>query len=177
MVIVSMKTPNPITKDYDQAAYFDNTPDGGIRCIAAALTISEDTHIVVLAPDAVILSRAWKKLTSCPLDIKKAPVVIYKYESQLEEFKKELAQQKPKVSELKNTETSNSWYWYYNPKHKECWVEEYSYTDRSKFDVRLGKSEYPNKEECLKLLRLNKIPRSEISGITIFDSIDHLIPF
>jgi hypothetical protein len=188
---VSMKIPNPVTKDYDQAAYFDNTPDGGIRCIAAALTLAEDTHIIVLAPDAVILRRAWKKLSSAPLDIKKAPVVIYKYESQLEEFKKELKEGmivsefsvKKKdgvttVSTVKKTSDAKPWFWYYypHPKRGECFIEESSFVPDSK-EVRLGEAKNCSEAECKLLLRANRIPRGVIDTIAIDTSIDALIPF
>lgn len=180
---MKIKTPNPITKDANAAQYFDNTGDGGIRCIAAALSIDGSTHIVICAPDAVVLRRAWEKLTKVELDIKKSPVVIYKYEVPQEgllasEFSVKKKDGEIRISELKQTSNANSWYWYYYPhsKHAECFIEEYSFIPDRK-EIKLGEAKDCSKEECLALLRANKIPRSEISNININTSIDELIPF
>lgn len=165
---MNAKVPNPYEKD--TAMYFDNTGDGGIRCVGAALSIDSQTHVIICAPDIVALKRAWKELNDIPLDVKKAPILLYKYGTQPEELK-------PKISELKTEACSNPWYWYYNPKYKECFIEETEYGDSSKYDIRLGDAKKCSKEECLQLLRSNRIPRSEISEIEIFESIDGLIPF
>jgi hypothetical protein len=178
------KVPNPYEKT--TASYFDNTEDGGIRCIGAALSMAHDVHVIVCATDAVALRKAWGNLSSEPLDMKRTQILLYKYgteleqlgRDQLEDFKEELASNKTKVSELKKDTSAKPWSWFYykHSKNAECFIEEDTYeVDRT--ETRLGKAEKCSEAECIELLRQNKIPRSEIANLKINPSVDGLIPF
>lgn len=173
------KTPNPITKERDTAMYFDNTGDGGIRCIAAAMSIDAATHIVICAPDAVILKRAWKHLTEATLDLKKAPVVIYKYEPPQEGFiVSEFSVKKKdgviKVSDLKCETDAKPWYWFYRRKGNLCFIESHQ---EKESDINLGDAVKCSVDECKRLLRENKIARTYLETMKIDDNTNELIPF
>ena len=176
-----VRVPNPYEKSTD--SYFENTPDAGIRCVAAAISFDSDTHAVICCPDIVVLKKVWDQIATSPLDVKKSVVVLYKYDTelvrlqrdQLEEMKVEL---KPKVSELKKESDPESWYWYYYPhsKRAECFIEESSFVPDRR-EIKLGDAIKCSEEECKRLLRENKIPRSLLEGIKINTSVDTLIPF
>ena len=88
-----------------------------IKGVAAALSINNDIHVVITAPNSKVLLEAWGKITNIKLDESKTLPV---YQSLI--GKGDLTQIKsPELSTSK--QQCNPWYWYYNPKHKECFIE------------------------------------------------------
>jgi hypothetical protein len=174
---MNIKVPSPY--ETDTSKYFECTPDQGIRCIGAALSIDPQTHVIILAPDAVVLKRAWATMTNQPLDLKRAPILLYRYQTemdrlqrdQLEDFKDDL---KPKVSELKVESDAVPWFWFYRRKGNLCFIE--SHTEKES-DIKLGEAKNCSIEECKRLLRENKIPRSCFENMKILEDVSDLIPF
>lgn len=176
------KVPSPITKDYSCIGYFDNTGDGGIRVIGAALSLDPQTHIIIVAPDAVSLRRAWESITTQPLDVKKSQILLCKYETpleklgreQLKDFEEEL---KTKVSKVKHEDYSNPWLWFIHPESDSCFIEEKCTEGRDPLCVELGPAIDCTVDECRLLLRKEKVSRSIIESLTINTDTSTLIPF
>jgi len=149
------KVPNPTERD--QAMYFNKTDEGGIRCVAAAWSIDSQTHVIVCAPDIVTLKRAWSKFTKDELIVKKAPVVIYKYEPKEENYCQP-------INEKLNPQ---SYYWYYNADRNDCFVEFYDFKKCEATQL-LGKAERLSVNECKLLLRNLGFDRSKIDKTIIY---------
>jgi len=160
------KVPNPYEKD--QTTCFEQTGDGGIRCIAAAFDADPQTHVVICAPDVITLKRFWAKITTQPLDLKKAPILLYKYEPACEDSKRPI----PKADLY-----TEDYSWYYSKDKNQCFVD---YTDKRKKHENIntdciGKVEKQTIMEAKTLLRAFGIHRNIIERMQIYN--DDPIPF
>lgn len=161
------KVPNPYAPG-DQANYFEQTGDGGIRCIGAAWSADSQTHVVICAPDVITLKRFWAKITTQPLDVKKAPILLYKYEPAYEDSKGPLSGAQIYVQDYS---------WYYNKNNNQCFID---YSDRKSEHENVGvkcvgKVDKQTIMEAKTLLRSFGIHRNTIERMQIYN--DDPIPF
>lgn len=146
------KVPDP--REKNTIAYFDNTGDGGIRCVGAAMSISSQCHIIICAPDVVALKEAWAYIApNTPLDLKKSQVMLYRYGNELDKL------QTDQVHEMqKQLATSSGLFWYYN--NGVCFLA----ADGEGDGQMLGLAVEQTEDECKVLMRNCRIPRSEIQN-------------
>lgn len=175
------KVPDPTVKTV--VGYFDNTGDGGIRCVGAALSLNPRTHIIICASDIVHLKAAWSELTDMPLDIKRTQILLYRYETpqerlmrdQVEDMKIEIAKEKVRPTRPAKAMPSQ-WYWYYHAESDCCFIEESSFAGDG-LTRQIGEANACTVDECKAILRKMRMPRSEIESMSISTSVDDLIPF
>lgn len=154
------KVPNPYKDETYASSYFEQVDENGIRCIGAALSIDSNTHVVICAPDAVVLKRAWNKLTKCKLDLKRSSILLYQYEPE-------------KVEES----ISKEFYWFYHAESSCCFLESHYFRSSDGCAEKIGRAIEETKDECRALLRKIKMPRSEIENTTISTAYPDDIPF
>ena len=163
----NIKTPNPYGKD--GATYFDSTGDGGIRCVGASWSVDSNTHVVICAPDIVALKRAWFKFTNRELDVKKAPIILYKYDPEVEEYKGKLN------DVVKSNRIDKPLFWYIHPESGCCFIDFEGYLSSDGTAEELGLAIKATVIECKLLLRSLGWKREDIDRLKI-DNTDP-IPF
>lgn len=162
------KVPNPTRKDL--TGYFDSTGDGGIRCIGAALSIDSNTHIVICAPDVIALKKAWAGITTQPINLKLAPILLYKYEPQPEKKEEFIRPVRPATKVVSQNYKRTDYCWWMS--EDKCWI---GFIDDSVKATNIGLACDMTATECKTLLRNFGLSRGEIARIEI-DTIDP-IPF
>ena len=163
----NIKTPNPYEKD--QATYFDSTGDGGIRCVGAAWSVDSNTHVIICAPDIIALKRAWSKFTNQELDVKKAPIILYKYDPDVKEHKVEIN------DVVKSKRINKPLYWYIHPESDCCFIDFEGYVSDDRMAEQLGPAIRLTVIECKLLLRSIGWKREDINELKIDNT--HPVPF
>lgn len=160
------KVPNPT--DYNQAAYFEQIGDGGIRCIGAAWTADPQTHVVIVAPDINVLKRFWSHITNQPLDVKKSPILLYKYEPDKPEFKAPIeGKNLGNIMKMKDNRIKEPLMWYKHPESDSCFVDFKGYLSSDGMSEELGPAVKMTVIECKLLLRSLGWKREDIDKLKI----------
>lgn len=159
------KVPNPYEKD--QASYFEQTGDGGIRCIGAAWSPDPQTHVVIVAPDINALKKAWSYFTKQPLDVKKSPILLYKYEPDKPEFKAPIeGKNLGNIMKMKEI-SSEKLFWFIHMESGRCSVEYEDYKVSRGTLKQLGPAVKMTVIECKLLLRSIGWNREDIDKLKI----------
>jgi hypothetical protein len=158
------KVPNPYEKD--QATYFQSTGDGGIRCIGAAWSADPQTHVVICAPDITVLKRFWSKITNQPLDVKKAPILLYKYEPDKPEFKAPIeGKNLGNITKMKDHRINSVYMmWFFNDEKNQCYI---NFKGDSPKKEEIGPAVKMTVIECKLLLRSLGWKREDIDKLHI----------
>lgn len=168
------KVPDPYEKD--QTGYFEKTNDDGIRCVGAACSQDPQTHVIICAPDITILKRFWSHITKQPLDVKKAPILLYKYEPDKPEFKAPIdGKNLGNVMKMKDNRINSPRMWFMHPESDCCFIDFEGYTSSDGLCEELGPAVKMTAIECKLLLRSMGWNREDIDKLKI-DSTDP-IPF
>lgn len=160
-----MKTPNPYEKD--QASYFEQTGDGGIRCIGAAWSPDPQTHVVIVAPDITILKRFWSTITDQPLDVKKSPILLYKYEPDNPKFEGPIEDKNLGNFTKKDNKINLPYVWYIHPESDCCFIDFEGQMSSDGMSSEIGPAVKMTVIECKLLLRSIGWKREDIDKLNI----------
>lgn len=147
----------PTKEDKNITGYFTKVEDG-IKCVSAALSISNNTHVIISAPTIEDLKRAWQLMTysDLPLDISKTVHCLYKDTTE------------PVVTATPEPKKRNiKMYWYYHPDTDWCFVAYPNYSSGDVMAIRIGEAGEITTTDCKIALRKAGWIRSDIEAVQI----------